>query len=67
MLELSGEKQLNHESAANSVLASIGFRVNLNILKSFQPRIGIGYVFPVTESARMDVHHGLYTSIVLDF
>jgi len=67
MFEISGEKQLNHGEAHNSVLANAGFRVNLKSIGSIQPRLGVGYVFPMNEVAREDIHHGIYTSLVFEF
>jgi hypothetical protein len=67
VFEVSGEKQLNHGSAANSVIANAGFRVNLNAIGRIQPRLGVGYVFPMNEVAREDIHHGIFTSLVFEF
>ena len=67
MFEIRGEKQLNHEDAHNSVLADAGFRVNLKSIGNIQPRIGVGYVFPMNQVARGDVHHGIYTSLIFEF
>lgn len=67
IFEVSGEKQLNHDDTHNSVLANIGFRANLKAIGRIQPRIGVGYVFPMNEVARDDVHHGIYTSLVFEF
>ncbi|MDR3404871.1 MAG: hypothetical protein P4L99_20370 [Chthoniobacter sp.] len=67
VFEVSGEKQLNHDSAANSIIANAGFRVNLNAIGPVQPRLGVGYVFPMNEVARADIHHGIYTSFVFEF
>ena len=67
MFEISGEKQLNHGDTSNSVLATAGFRVNLKGIGPFQPRIGIAYVFPLNGTAREEIHHGIYTSLVFEF
>lgn len=67
MFEVSGEKQLNHGESHNSVIANAGFRVNLKAIGELQPRIGVGYVFPMNQVAREDIHHGIYTSLVFEF
>jgi hypothetical protein len=67
VFEISGEKQLNHDSAQNSIIANAGFRVNTKAIGRIQPRIGIGYIFPMNEVARQDVHNGIYTSFVFEF
>jgi hypothetical protein len=67
IFEVSGEKQLNHDETHNSILANAGFRVNLKPIGGIQPRIGVGYVFPMNQVARDDVHHGIYTSLVFEF
>ena len=67
LFEVSGSKQLNHGSENNSILGNIGFRVNTKAIGCIQPRIGVGYVFPMNEVARGDVHHGIYTSFVFEF
>jgi hypothetical protein len=67
MFEVSGEKQLNHGESHNSIIANAGFRVNLKAIGELQPRIGVGYVFPMNQVAREDIHHGIYTSLVFEF
>jgi hypothetical protein len=68
VLEISGEKQLNHESAGqNSVVAMAGFRANTRAIGRVQPRLGLGFVFPMNEVARQDTHWGVYTSLVFEY
>jgi hypothetical protein len=68
MLELSGETQLNHADAGhNSLIGNAGFRVDMNAIGPFQPRLGIGYVFPVDQGARQDIHWGIVTSLVFEY
>jgi hypothetical protein len=67
VFEISGEKQLNHGSEQNSIIANIGFRVNTKAIGRIQPRLGVGYVFPMNEVARQDIHNGIYTSFVFEF
>lgn len=67
MFEVSGEKQLNHGESHNSIIANAGLRLNLKSIGPVQPRVGVGYVFPMNEVAREDIHHGIYTSLVFEF
>jgi hypothetical protein len=67
LFEISGEKQLNHDVPHQSVLGDIGFRANLKPIGDFQLKVGVGYVFPMNQTARGDVHHGIYTSLIFDF
>jgi hypothetical protein len=67
VFEISGERQLNHGSNDNSVIANAGFRLNLKAIGRIQPRLGVGYVFPMNEVARDDIHQGIYTSFVFEF
>jgi hypothetical protein len=68
MFELQGETQMNHDSPGqNSLLGNAAFRVNLNTIGRVQPRLGLGYVFPLNSNARADVHWGIYTSLVFEY
>jgi hypothetical protein len=68
VVEFSGATQINHEDhGANSVLANVAFRANLNTVAGIQPRLGLGFVFPVTNDARNDTHWGVYTSLVFEY
>ena len=68
MFELQGETQLNKDAPGrNSLLGNAAFRVNLNPIGRVQPRLGIGYVFPVNDAAREEAHWGLYTSLVFEY
>jgi hypothetical protein len=67
MFEVSGEKPLNHGELHNSIIANAGFRVNIKAIGELQPRLGVGYVFPMNDVARQDIHHGIYTSLVFEF
>jgi hypothetical protein len=66
VFELQGEKELNHE-AQDSLIANVAFRVNLKTIGRIQPRLGLGYFFPLNEATRQDVHHGIFTSLVFEF
>jgi len=66
LFELSGEKEVNHD-CTNSVLGNVAVRFNLKAIGSIQPRLGVGWVFPMTEAAHQDVHAGIYTSLVFEY
>jgi hypothetical protein len=68
VFELQGSKTLNHgEASSNELLGNAAVRFNLNAIGAIQPRLGFGYVFPLDNAARQDVHWGLYTSLVFEF
>jgi len=68
MFELKGETQMNKDNPGrNSLTGLAGFRVNLNTIGRVQPRLGLGFVFPVNNTARADVHWGIATSLVFEY
>ncbi len=68
VFELQGEKQLNKEDSGRStVLGNAALRVNLSSIGPIQPRLGVGYVFPMNSAAREDLHWGIYTSLVFEY
>jgi hypothetical protein len=68
VFEVAGEKQLNKEdSGRNSVTGLAGFRANLNAIGPVQPRWGWGFVFPLNDTAREDLHWGVFTSLVFEY
>lgn len=68
VFELVGETELNKgNSGRNSLLGNLGFRVNLKTIGQVQPRPGFGFVFPINEAARDDVHWGFIASLVFQF
>jgi len=68
VFELTGETQLNHDDPGhNRLVGNLGFRLNLNPIGSIQPRPGIGFVFPIDEGAREDLHWGFVVSLVFEF
>jgi hypothetical protein len=59
---------LNHgESGQTSLVGLAGFRVNLDAIGRVQPRLGLGFVFPMNNNARADVHWGIATSLVFEY
>jgi hypothetical protein len=68
MFELKGEAPVNHVAAGqNSLLGNAAVRVNLNTLGRVQPRLGLGFVFPMNSNAREAVHWGIFTSLVFEY
>ena len=68
LFELTGETGLNEEeSGQNSLLGSVGFRLDLKPIGEMQPSLGLGYVFPIDSGARAEVHWGIVTSLTLEF
>jgi hypothetical protein len=68
MFELSGETGLNQgQSGDTSILGDACFRLNLKPIGQVQPRLGLGYVFPLDRGARQDLHWGIFTSLVFEY
>ena len=68
MFELAGETGLNKgESGQNSLLGNAALRLNLKTIGGVQPRLGVGYVFPLDNNARAEVHHGAIISLVFEY
>jgi hypothetical protein len=68
MFELTGDTSLNQgEAGHNSLVGNVAFRVNLKAIGTVQPRLGLGYVFPIDRGARDDLRWGVVTSLVFDF
>jgi hypothetical protein len=68
VFEVSGERQVNKsDSGVNSVTGMAGIRINLNAIGRVQPRWGFGYVFPLNDTAREDLHWGVFTSLVFEY
>ena len=68
VFELAGDTGLNKDEAGqNRLLGNAAFRLNLKTLGDVQPRLGVGYVFPLNHNARADVHHGVFVSLVFEY
>lgn len=68
VFELLGETELNHGQRGNTSLeGNAAVRVNLKTVGRVQPRLGIGYVFPIDSNARQDLHWGIVTSLVFEY
>jgi hypothetical protein len=68
VLELQGVGALNKAAAgSNSLLGNLAIRANLSPLGDVQPRIGLGYVFPIGQEAHQGVSAGLIVSLVFEY
>lgn len=68
VFELLGETELNHrQKGATSLEGNAAVRVDLKTIGGVQPRLGIGYVFPIDNNARRDLHWGIVTSLVFEY
>jgi hypothetical protein len=68
VFELVGETKLNRDNPGqNSILGTAGLRLNLKAIGPVQPRPGIGFVFPINETARDDTNWGVIVSLVFQF
>jgi hypothetical protein len=67
IFEIVGENSLaGEERGHNPVFGTLGFRVNIKPIFNFQPRIGIGYEFPINGAAHEEFHWGVVTSFVFE-
>ena len=68
VFELHGETGLNHgESGHNALLGNAALRFNFKSVGQVQPRLGVGFVFPIDSGARKDTHWGIITSLVFQY
>lgn len=68
VFEISGTRQMNKDDHGDTtVLGNAGFRANLKSIGPFQPRLGLGYVFPIDYGASQNVHWGIVTSLVFEY
>ena len=68
VFELLGETALNHRQKGDTTLeGDAAVRVNLKTIGNIQPRLGVGYVFPIDNNARQDLHWGIVTSLVFEY
>ncbi|MBV9272450.1 MAG: hypothetical protein JO333_01025 [Verrucomicrobia bacterium] len=68
VFELLGETGLDSgQNGATSIKGNLAIRANLKTIGSIQPRLGIGYVFPIDRGARQDLHWGIITSLVFEY
>jgi hypothetical protein len=68
MVEVFGERGLSKDDAGkNELYGTVGARFNLEPVGDAQPRIGLGYVFPIDSGARDELDWGIVTSLVFEF
>jgi len=70
IFELDGEYTFNQESAGHNELSgTAGFHFDFQSLPFFpaQPRLGIGYTFPIDDGARQSFRWGIVTSIIFEY
>ena len=68
VFELIGETALNKEDRGlNSLMGNAAVRVNFKTIGRVQPRLGVGYVFPIDNGARQDINWGFITSLVFEY
>jgi len=68
MFELIGNTPMNQAtSGQTSLTGNACFRLNLKTMGRVQPRLGFGFVFPMNNHARTEVHNGIVTSLVFEY
>ena len=68
VFELNGSTDLNKDTPGhNSLLGNAAVRFNLDPMGPVQPRLGVGFVFPIDQGGREDTHWGVYTSLVFEY
>ena len=67
MFELKGETATNHGAGHHILLGDVAVRLNLKAIGRLQPRLGVGYVFPIDKGAKDELRWGIYTSLVFEF
>jgi hypothetical protein len=67
MLELHNQTTLSGvDSGSNSLFGTVGARFNLNSIGPVQPRLGLGYEFPIDAGARNELRWGVVVSLVFE-
>ena len=66
VFELAGEKDVNKDQS-NSLTGGAGIRISLAAIGKLEPKLGIGYVFPVDRATGQELHNGIYTVFGFDF
>ena len=67
VFELSGETDMNHGAGHHLLFGNAALRINLRAIGIVQPRLGVGYIFPIDKGARDELRWGIYTSLVFEF
>jgi hypothetical protein len=67
LLELDGQTALaGPVHGQNRLFGVAGIRLNLNPLGPVQPRLGVGYQFPIDQGARNELSWGIQTSLIFE-
>jgi hypothetical protein len=68
MFELDGETTLNKADAGHNILSgTVGFRLNFESIGPIQPKLGLGYAFPIDQGGREDFRWGIVTSLIFEY
>jgi len=68
LFELVGEMGLSgQESGHDALTGTVGARVTLKPIWGLQPKIGVGYVFPIDQGGRQELRWGITTGVVFEF
>ena len=46
---------------------NVALRANFNPIGRVIPKLGVGFVFPLTEVAHQETHWGIFTSLVFEY
>jgi hypothetical protein len=66
MIELAGERHVNHGDHSDELSGVAAVRFNLANIGQALPRLGVGYIFPIDKQAREEFHWGVTVSLVFD-
>lgn len=68
LAEIVGEHPFNGDGAGRDILTgTLGARILFNAIGPVQPRLGIGYVYPINDAAREEFRWGIITSLAFEF
>jgi hypothetical protein len=68
MAELAGETELNKDDPGqNSLLGDVGFRIKLRTMGEVQPSLGFGWIFPLDNAGRAELHWGVIVDMIFGF
>ena len=68
IFEIDGETVLNHDDRGiNSLLGTVGCRFDLDAIGPLQPRLGLGYTFPLDQGGRQELNWGVVTSLIFEY
>jgi hypothetical protein len=68
IVEVDGETTLNKEDAGHDILTgTLGFRLVFDYIGTIQPKLGLGYSFPIDQGGRQDFHWGIVSSLIFEY